>query len=114
VANDYRDIDVAKAVVTNRYGAIDDGELEALLEASACKNTDGETVYRPYLVAAHLIKARWAQYKRLRSAAGSEVEYDTPHAAFDALTSLQDHLTVSLGLVDCPAWSGGHHFIPVF
>lgn len=102
-ANDYTVLATAKAVVTSRFGTIDDGELEALLEASACTNADAETVYQPYLVAGWLMRSRWQQYKSVRSAAGSAVEYASPDEAYKALANLQAALSVGL---TCPvAWT---------
>ena len=99
-ANDYTNLVTAKAVVTSRFGTLDDGELEALLVASACTNADGDTVYQPYLIAGWLIRARWQQYKSLRSAAGSTVEFASPDEAFRALADMQAALSEGL---TCPA-----------
>lgn len=98
-ANDYRDLDTAKGVVFDRFGDVDDGELEALLASSACRDEDGDPVYQPYLVAAWLMRTRWQQYIRVRSAAGSEVQFASPDAAFDALSEMQAALSAGLS---CP------------
>lgn len=111
-ANDYTDLATSKAVVTSRFGTVDDGELEALLAASACTNDDDETVYQPYLVTGWLIRSRWQQYKRLKSAAGSEIEYANPDEAFIALAKIQSALSDGL---TCPAaWNAGSAFSVVW
>lgn len=111
-ANDYTDLTTSKTVVTSRFGTIDDGELEALLAASACTNSDGETVYQPYLVAGWLMRSRWQQYKSVKSAAGSAVEYGSPEEAYKALANLQAALSANL---TCPvAWQAGASFSVVW
>lgn len=112
-ANDYTNIDVAKTVVFDRFGDVEDGELEALLVSSACRNEDGDPVYQPYLVAGWLMRIRWQQYVRVRSAAGSEVQYASPESAFETLQQLQTALSHGLS---CPLnWAPqGYAFEVVF
>lgn len=103
--NDYTDLATAMSVVLERFPSVDAGELEALLDASACTNADGDTVYQPYLIAGWLIRARWQQYERVRSAAGSEVQWASGDAAFKALSDMQAALSHGLS---CPAqWQAG-------
>jgi len=107
-ANDYTVLATAKAVVIARFGTIDDGELEALLTASACTNDDDETVYQPYLIAGWLMRARWQQYKSVKGASGSTVEWANPDEAYRAMAALQAALSKGL---TCPvAWQAGTDF----
>lgn len=116
-ATDFTSLTESKAVVTGIIPGIDDGELEALLTASAGVDcTDLTTpIYRPYVVAALFIRTRWQQYKRLRSAAGSEIEYASASVAFNSLADLQARYDA--GICEIPsAWSSssGRTVRPVF
>ena len=111
MAIDFTDLEDAKGVVLDRFPEVDEAELEALLVASACVTANGDPFYRPYLVAAHLIRSRWQQFKRVRSAAGSEVEWSDPLSAYKSLMDLQR--TLSMGMI-CPDWSGTSTFEAVF
>ncbi len=77
----------AKALVIEL--AFERSDVEALLEASACTDEDENTVYRPYIVAAVLIRSNWQQFRSTRSASGAAVEYASPNEAYESLTSLQ-------------------------
>jgi hypothetical protein len=102
-ALDYTDLDSAKAIVLERFGPMDEDELEALLASSACTTEDGDPFYQPYLLAGHLLRTRWLQYRRVKSAAGSEVEWNDPGSAFDALAKLQDAISGTVPGLSCPA-----------
>lgn len=116
-ATDFTNLTAAKAVVEAIIPNMDDGELEAMLTASAAtvSTTDTTPVYRPYVVAAFFIRTRWQQYKRLKSAAGSEIEYAGPGAAFRALSDLQARYDADLASIPA-AWAAttGQTFRPVF
>lgn len=109
MAVDFTDLDQAKTVALGRFPDVDEDELEALLIASACVEEDGVTpFYRPYLVVANLLRSRWQQYKRVKSAAGSEVEWADPNAAYRALTDLQRSIATGK---TCPdGWAGNATF----
>lgn len=116
-ATDFTSLTAAKAVVEAIIPSMDDGELEAMLTASAAVDgTDLVTVtYRPYVVAAFFIRTRWQQYKRLKSAAGSEIEYASAGVAFRALSDLQARYDADLTSIPA-AWAAttGQTFRPVF
>lgn len=116
-ATDFTNLTAAKAVVEAIIPNMNDGELEALLEASAGYECDDETtpIYRPYVVAAFFIRTRWQQYKRLRSAAGSEIEYASSGVAFRTLSDLQARLdATSCGIPSAWTATTGQTLRPVF
>lgn len=63
--------------VERRVDGVDADEVEALVVASSAETCGEEpiTVYRPWFVIAALVQSTTNGYRRVRSAAGSEVEY---------------------------------------
>lgn len=120
---DYAVLADMTALVTERYGSLP-SDAEALLEAFAGTREPTEAelaadpeitevkVYRPYAVLAELISTRWQQYKSVRSAAGSGVEFESPEEARHALERLQARLDDRLGLTVSDA--SGSSFESVF
>lgn len=108
------DKDQAEDIVLSIYPAASSEQMDALLEATKgheCGDPD-VPAYRPWAVAAWLIKGRWQQFKRARSAAGSEVEWASPRSAFDALMDQQARMDASIcGIPD--EWEAGGTTNPV-
>ena len=91
-ALDYKSLPAMIDLVTTAVPTTSDEEAEALLVASAGNDcgTPSAAVYRPYWVISRLLEARPAQdFVRVRSAAGSEVEYRDHRGALKGMTQLQ-------------------------
>ncbi len=81
MAQDLTDINDALEVIAAYFSPVP-ADAELLLEQTAGKDCDtGDTVYRPYAVLAGLFGMRWNQYKSLRSASGSAVEFGSVASA---------------------------------
>lgn len=106
---DYTDLEDMLQLITERLGHLP-SDAAALLESSAARDcSTGEPHYRPYYVLGLLMVSAYSAYKRVRSAAGSEVEWATPYAARRSLWDLQS--TLDADLCDVPAGiTGGDRF----
>lgn len=112
-ALDLTDIDVAKTLVTERFGSLP-SDAETLLIATAADDCGDPavTTYRPYYVIGLLMGTYWQQYKAVRSASGASVEYASPAAARQALLDIQAAL--DLDLCNVPSgFTGDRRFVPV-
>lgn len=94
---DFQDLQSMTELVTDTVPTTTEEEAEALLVASAGNDCSGSNppvpVYRPYWVIARLLEARPTQaYVRVRSAAGSEVEYRDHRSAMKGMAALQTAL----------------------
>lgn len=88
-ALDFKVLADAKTLIIERFGT-EPEDAETLLEASAAEDcTTSAKVYRPYYVLGVLMGANWVQFKSVASAAGSSVEYATPHQAQRAVWGIQ-------------------------
>ena len=113
------DKDQAEAIILSIYPAASPEQMDALLEATKGHDCDDPNVpaYRPWAVAGWLIKGRWQQFIRARSAAGSEVEWANPRTAFDSMMDQQARMDVGIcGIPEEWAASGtvGHTACLIF
>jgi len=109
---DFHNLQDALDVIEERYGSLP-ADAQMLLEASAAVDcVTGDPVYRPYYVLAGLMNTRYHEYKRVRSASGSEVEYASPGIARRALLDQQALLDAHLCDVP-PGVDMGDRFKPV-
>lgn len=103
------DLSEALAIVTSLFPSADETQATLLLNETAgvvCGSDPEQAAYRPWIVAGFLIKSQWQEFKRVRSASGSEVEYNSPSAAFRSLSDMQSRFDAEL--CDVPeAWHAG-------
>ena len=84
---DYSDLPTMHDLAAELAGGQEPLDLDSLLERSAAKHTSGtETVYRPYYVAAQVLK-RAINTRRLREAEGAR--FDSPSQTIRGLLEQQ-------------------------
>lgn len=116
-ALDYTSLPSMIDLVVEAVPTTSDEEAEALLVASAGNDcgTTPAPVYRPYWVIARLLEARPTQaYVRVRSAAGSEVEYLDHRGALKGMTTLQKALDSTICGIPVAFQSGSGSIRVVF
>lgn len=93
----------ALELVEARFGSLP-VDADALLVASAGLTSDdpAKTAFRPYAVLALLFASRFNEFKSVRSAAGSQVEYADPFAAAQAMWDLQNRFDGELDADSIP------------
>lgn len=101
---DWTDPADALALVLARAPFASSDEAETLLDMSAGTDADEATVYRPYVVLAHLYQTQWNAYVSLRGASGAALEYADPGDAVNAYLGQQARVDASLGLTVPEAW----------
>lgn len=109
-ALDYQSLPTMVEVVTDAVPTTSDEEAEALLVASAGNDCGDppQPVYRPYWVIARLLEARPTQaYVRVRSSAGSEVEYRDHKGAMRGMNTLQSALDSAICGIPTAFTTGG-------
>ena len=95
---DFTDKAFVLSIIEERYGSVP-VETDLLLDLTTCVDALGTVTYRPYAVLSSLIETNYERYKRVKSASGSEVEYQSLGDAVSALNGLQSVLDKRLGLV---------------
>jgi hypothetical protein len=101
---DWTDPADALALVQARAPFASADEAETLLDLSKGTDADGDDVYRPYVVLAHLFSTQWNAYVSLRGASGAALEYSDPGDAVNAYLQQQARVDASLDLEVPAAW----------
>lgn len=105
MAQDLTQLDDALEVIEVYFSPVP-ADAALLLEQLAARDcSTGVTVYRPYAVLAGLFGLRWNQYKSLRSASGSTVEFGNVGSAQRWAEGTQS--VFDRGLCDVPGGFGG-------